>query len=191
MMGKSDDGMVALVKKRFKIWRAVLGVGDFVRGAVGVLRSPYIGDMMKAEDFGWELYHAVEGMGLGQVKRAIVLGDGAAWIWNIAEFHFPDTVQIVDWYHATERLWTVTNAGFTEGSDEARDWVTRCENFSWPVVWRPSSPSWSACARLNDHRLKAGGRLAPPHKYQSRSADLSQDFTPTDFCPGSDTGWLR
>ena len=91
------------------------------------LRTHYLGDVMKAEDFGWELYHAAEGMGLRQAKRAIVLGDGAAWIWNIAEFHFPDAIQIVDWYHATERLWTVANAYFGEGVDEARDWVNKCE----------------------------------------------------------------
>ena len=39
-MGKSDDGMVALAKKRFTIWRDVVGVGDFVRGSVVVLRRP-------------------------------------------------------------------------------------------------------------------------------------------------------
>ena len=39
-MGKSDDGMAALVKKRFKICRDVIGVGDFVRGSVVVLRRP-------------------------------------------------------------------------------------------------------------------------------------------------------
>ena len=39
-MGKLDDGMLALVKKRFKIWRDVVGVGDFVRGSVVVLRRP-------------------------------------------------------------------------------------------------------------------------------------------------------
>lgn len=91
------------------------------------LKTHYIGDVMKAEDFGWELYRAAEGMGVRQAKRTIVLGDGAAWIWNMADFHFPDAVQIVDWYHATERLWIVANASFTEGSDEARDWVARCE----------------------------------------------------------------
>lgn len=91
------------------------------------LRTHYIGDVMKAEDFGWQMYRAADRMGMKQAKRTIVLGDGAAWIWNMADFHFPDAVQIVDWYHATERLWTVANAGFTEGSDEARDWVARCE----------------------------------------------------------------
>lgn len=39
-MGKSRDGMDELVKKRFKIWRKVVTVGDFVRGCVVVLRRP-------------------------------------------------------------------------------------------------------------------------------------------------------
>jgi len=31
------------------------------------LRTHYIGDVMKAEDFGWELYRAAKGMGLGDI----------------------------------------------------------------------------------------------------------------------------
>jgi hypothetical protein len=33
-----------------------------------------------------------------------VLGDGAAWIWNLADEHFYDSLRGVDWYHATEHL---------------------------------------------------------------------------------------
>jgi hypothetical protein len=40
-------------------------------------------------------------------ERAIdtqVVGDGAAWIWNLTFDHFYDSHQTVDWYHATEHL---------------------------------------------------------------------------------------
>ena len=33
------------------------------------------------------------------------MGDGAEWIWNLAEQHFPGAVQIVDLYHARQHLW--------------------------------------------------------------------------------------
>jgi hypothetical protein len=33
------------------------------------------------------------------------MGGGAEWIWNLAELHFPDAVQIVDLYHARHHLW--------------------------------------------------------------------------------------
>jgi RHS repeat-associated protein len=32
------------------------------------------------------------------------VADGADWIWNLAHDPFPDSVEIVDWYHATEYL---------------------------------------------------------------------------------------
>ena len=38
---------------------------------------------------------------------AVVLGDGAVWIWNLADQHFPDATQIVDLYHARQHLWNV------------------------------------------------------------------------------------
>src|SRR6202050_5515416 len=39
-----------------------------------------------------------------QAPRTAVLGDGALWIWNIADDHFPDATQIVDRYHAKPHL---------------------------------------------------------------------------------------
>src|SRR6201997_70025 len=39
-----------------------------------------------------------------QAPRRVVLGDGALWIWNIADDQFPGATQIVDRYHAKEHL---------------------------------------------------------------------------------------
>jgi len=30
---------------------------------------------------------------------------GAEWIWNLAEQHFPGSIQIADLYHARQHLW--------------------------------------------------------------------------------------
>jgi hypothetical protein len=42
--------------------------------------------------------------GAGHVRQFTILGDGAAWIWNIASAKFPEATQIVDLYHAREHL---------------------------------------------------------------------------------------
>jgi hypothetical protein len=42
--------------------------------------------------------------GAGHVRQFTILGDGAAWIWNIAASKFPEATQIVDLYHAREHL---------------------------------------------------------------------------------------
>ena len=37
-------------------------------------------------------------------KKRIIIGDGAAWIWKWAENNYPGAVQILDYYHAKEKL---------------------------------------------------------------------------------------
>ena len=53
------------------------------------------------------------------------LGDGSKWVWNIANNHFPEAVQIVGWYHAEERLWKVAPAVYGEGSSTMKKWTVR------------------------------------------------------------------
>ena len=42
--------------------------------------------------------------GADHVRQLTIIGDGAAWIWNIATAKFPEATQIVDLYHAREHL---------------------------------------------------------------------------------------
>jgi len=42
--------------------------------------------------------------GADHVRQLTVLGDGAAWIWNIATARFPEATQIVDLFHAREHV---------------------------------------------------------------------------------------
>jgi hypothetical protein len=58
-----------------------------------------------------------------QAPRTAVLGDGAAWIWNVADEHFPDAVQVLDLFHAKEYLADVGKALFGAESLEAKRWA--------------------------------------------------------------------
>ena len=61
--------------------------------------------------------------GAGHVRQLTILGDGAAWIWNIATAKFPEATQIVDLYHAREHLHEL--AGILEFmlGDQKEDWL--------------------------------------------------------------------
>jgi len=61
--------------------------------------------------------------GFDQADRRVVLGDGALWIWNLADEHFPSSTQIVDLYHAKGHLWDVAKAIYGAGSDLAEQWA--------------------------------------------------------------------
>ena len=56
------------------------------------------------------------------VERRVVLGDGAAWIWNFADEHLPDAIQIVDIFHAKQHIFDVAKALYGPGSDLAAQW---------------------------------------------------------------------
>jgi hypothetical protein len=60
--------------------------------------------------------------GFDQAQRRAVLGDGARWIWNIADEQFPGAIQIVDLYHAKGHLWDVAKAVYGADSDLGAQW---------------------------------------------------------------------
>ena len=61
--------------------------------------------------------------GFDQANRRAVLGDGALWIWNLADEHFPGATQIVDLWHAKGYLWDVAKSIYGAGSDLADQWA--------------------------------------------------------------------
>ena len=72
--------------------------------------TSYTGAIETAEVFGWRLYEEAQRRGLDRAGEICVLGDGAVWIWNLADEHFYGAVQIVDLYHAREHYWTVAKS---------------------------------------------------------------------------------
>ena len=60
-----------------------------------------------------------------QVARPVVLGDGAPWIWNVADELFPQAQQIVDRFHAQENLSNLAKALYGPTHPRARTWAQR------------------------------------------------------------------
>jgi hypothetical protein len=61
--------------------------------------------------------------GFDRAERRVVLGDGAVWIWNLSGEQFPGAIEIVDRFHAKQRLSNVSKAIFGAGSDLAKAWA--------------------------------------------------------------------
>lgn len=60
-----------------------------------------------------------------QAQRTVVLGDGAPWIWKIAQELFPRALQIVDRFHVKQTLSTVAKAVYGSDSPLAHQWARR------------------------------------------------------------------
>jgi hypothetical protein len=52
-----------------------------------------------------------------------ILGDGAAWIWKVADSHFPGVRQTLDYYHLSEHLYAFANLQYPSNPTGAKAWV--------------------------------------------------------------------
>lgn len=61
--------------------------------------------------------------GLGQAASALVIADGAVWIWRLADDRFPQAQQRLDFYHAVQHLAAVGRALFGEDQAKFQAWL--------------------------------------------------------------------
>jgi hypothetical protein len=91
------------------------------------LRDPasttYVGAIETAQEFGPRLYLEGCKRGWNRAEKKVVIGDGAEWIWNIADQHFPGAIQIVDLYHARQHLWELARKLFPNQQAEQERWM--------------------------------------------------------------------
>lgn len=91
------------------------------------LRDPnsttYTGAIETAEEFGKRLYLEAWNRGWSHAAKKVVMGDGAEWIWNLADLHFPGAIQIVDLYHARQHLWDLTRKLHPNDQASQKAWM--------------------------------------------------------------------
>lgn len=100
--------------------RAVDGDGFPVRDEGS---TSYAGAIETADSFGPRMYQEAMRRGMAIASEVVVIGDGAHWIWNIADEHFYGATQIVDLFHAREHYWNVARAFFGHDMDRLTAWT--------------------------------------------------------------------
>ena len=87
----------------------------------------YVAAQESSELFGRRIYLRALLSGIENAKEVVVLGDGAEWIWNIAGMHFSGCIEILDYYHACEHIWSLAGTLYGEGSENGKRWAeTHC-----------------------------------------------------------------
>ena len=85
--------------------------------------TTYVGAVETADEFGYRLYTEAWRRGWEWATTKIVVGDGAVWIWNLADQHFPGAVQIVDLYHARQHLWDLAALLYPHDAAAKKRWM--------------------------------------------------------------------
>jgi len=85
--------------------------------------TTYTGAIETAEEFGRRIYAEAWERGWSRALLKVVMGDGAEWIWNVADLHFPGALQIVDLYHARQHLWEVARKLYPDEEGKRKAWM--------------------------------------------------------------------
>ena len=96
-----------------------------------VLRTSSFARFETVEDIGMDMYLRACEIGFFDTPLQCFLSDGAVWLRNIAEEHFPDAILILDWYHVTEYVSEVASQLFGKGTAKAKRWVEYREAELW------------------------------------------------------------
>ena len=87
--------------------------------------TAYTGAIETAAEFGRRMYLEAWNRGWNRAEKKVVIGDGAEWIWNIADEHFPGAVQIVDLFHARQHLWDLARLLYPGDDARQKSWILR------------------------------------------------------------------
>ena len=85
--------------------------------------TTYTGAIENAEEFGKRIYLEAWNRGWNRAEKKVLMGDGAEWIWNLADLHFPGAIQIVDLYHARQHLWDVARKLHPNEEANQKAWI--------------------------------------------------------------------
>jgi hypothetical protein len=85
--------------------------------------TSYTGAIETAEEFGKRIYVEAWKRGWSRAAKKVVMGDGAEWIWNLADQHFPGATQIVDLFHAREHLWELARKLHPNDEAQQKRWM--------------------------------------------------------------------
>jgi hypothetical protein len=101
---------------------------DLVERAHGK-HMAYTAVLGSVQEFGPMLWALAWHHGVPTAADSSVTADGAEWIWNLVKDYFPDSVQIVDWYHACQHLAAAGHAVHPDDDSKAHIWFRkRCKD---------------------------------------------------------------
>lgn len=133
------------------------------------LRDPqsttYAATFTGAQTLGLRLRREAQLRGIAQAQRVAFLGDGASWVWKLAEQNFPQAVMILDFYHACEHVhrlaeWLYPNNP-QQAKAQARRWVRMLKTNGLEKVIA------QAAEHLPRHGLRRNEALKELHYLQS------------------------
>ena len=100
--GKGEDGKAHTREVKLACLFTQTTLNDDGRPVRDPGSSSYLATFAPAARFGQLVNAEARRRGATHIRQLVILGDGAVWIWNLADELFPAATQIVDLFHARE-----------------------------------------------------------------------------------------
>lgn len=111
-----------------------------------ITKKDYVTYLGSVDEFKKLLFNSAVEAGYGKVKKVVVIGDGAHWIWNLCRELFPDAECILDFYHMTENVYSYAKELFFHNEKQYTKWAEtviyyiKTEQFSKALIKIKNSP---------------------------------------------------
>ena len=88
-----------------------------------ITKKEYVTYLGSVSEFKKVLFDSAVRSSYGKVKKVVVIGDGAHWIWNMCKELFPDAECILDYYHMTENVYNYAKELFHHNEKKYKKWA--------------------------------------------------------------------
>lgn len=143
-----------------------------------LLRPHYEVHLGGPEPLGQRAYAAAGAIGVTtDGSNAISQGDGAPWVWNLVQEHWPAAVEVLDFYHLSEHLHACAQAVWGVGSARARAWAREVGAqvlHGDAAVLRPALGRLRPTTDTGQQALAALERYVRTHAHRMRYGELRQ-----------------
>jgi hypothetical protein len=88
-----------------------------------ITKKEYVTYLGSVNEFKKLVFDSAAKAGYGKVKKVVVIGDGAHWIWNMCKELFPDAECILDFYHVSENVYSYAKELYPNNVKKYKKWA--------------------------------------------------------------------
>jgi hypothetical protein len=132
--GRLYNGVDGVMLHTLEKWQEVKTHVCYWKDAKGKHHSRYRARLETIDAFLNHAWSLAARWGLERCRQSVLIGDGAAWIWEKLGVIFDEAIPIVDWFHAVEHLWAcgkVLHPAKTESDPACKAWVEPLKEHLW------------------------------------------------------------
>lgn len=98
---------------------------------VRLTRHSYRAGLWEASAFAKHQWVEACRRGVQKARQIVCVCDAAAWIWVIVRTFYAPCVEVIDWWHAVQRLWQIAHALLGTEDGEIAAWVETTKSLLW------------------------------------------------------------